>query len=126
MKVLKPSGFTLVELLLTTIGMLGLAAVLFVVFRTTFNAMALVRARSSVTNTLQAAFEQIGRDIQGGQQTQCFGVMSTSGKLLVSNTQLGSGGVCAYYVCTPPCTVNTPGNLHRIGLSSSSCVLRLH
>ncbi len=100
--------------------MLGLGAVLFIVYRSTFDTMALVMATSSTTGQLQALFEQVGRDIQSarGRITATCGLYTPSSSLLILDIPNagGMGSGLDRVICR-----QNGANLERILATATSC-----
>ncbi len=121
-------GRTLLELLMAFVGFTLVSAVVITVTITMYKALAMVRAKAVVSDTLRTAMEQVGRDAQaakGALPGPCASYSATSNSAISKTLILdNSGGGRTVYACASgSCDTTTPGKLQTIVYGNSACTV---
>ena len=118
-------GFSLVEVVVASVGVVALGGVLMTVYLTQSRALEMLMAKSNATSDLRNIMEQIGRDTRAAQAAVVNGTttcgFTASSTVLILQPTTGSCTNAVVYSCidntgTPNityCQAATPGNLQR-------------
>ena len=121
-----PLGFTLIETVVASIGMLAIGAALTMLYTNVFQGLEILMTKSMMTGALQSAMERIGRDVQtaASAPTTCPPADSASPTRLILRNPAAQGGGHTIYQCNPvgDCNTLTPDNLERL-VADSACAV---